>query len=113
MHLMTKEAFDIYLAALKPDGILIADLDLWNFELSPLLRGLSQKFDLPAASFDSPSMLEECEFGISWVLYTRDDGFWKVKRVLKNRSDWPDHGENTLLWTDKSTNLLSVLRWGR
>ncbi|HXY58477.1 MAG TPA: hypothetical protein VEH76_07840 [Methylocystis sp.] len=113
MHLMTKEAFDIYLAALKPDGILIADLDLWNFELSPLLRGLSQKFNLPAGWFDSPSMLQECDFGISWVLYTRDEGFWKVKRVMKNRSDWPDHGENTILWTDKSTNLLSVLRWGR
>jgi hypothetical protein len=113
MHLMTKESFDIYLSALKPDGILAVDLDLWNFELSPLHRGLSQLFNLPAGWFDSPDMIEDCEDGISWVLYTRDSDFWKIKRVAKNRSDWPDHSNRTIVWTDKNTNLVSVMRWTR
>ncbi len=111
MHLMTKEAYQIYLSALKPDGILAVDLDLWNFELAPLHRGLSQTFNLPAAWFDTPDMVEGCDGGISWVLYTRDQDFWRVKRVAKNRSDWEDHSDKTIVWTDKNTNLLSVMVW--
>jgi hypothetical protein len=111
MHLMTKEAYEIYLSALKPDGILAVDLDLWNFELSPLHRGFSQTFDLPVGWFSTPDMVEGCDDGISWTLYTRDEGFWKVKRVAKNRSDWPDHSDRTIVWTDKNTNLLSVMCW--
>jgi hypothetical protein len=111
MHLMTKEAYEIYLSALKPDGILAVDLDLWNFELAPLHRGLSETFSLPVGWFDTPDMVEECEGGISWALYTRDEGFWKIKRVAKNRSDWADHSNRTIVWTDKNTNLLSVMDW--
>jgi hypothetical protein len=111
MHLMTKEAFEIYLSALKPDGILAVDLDLWNFELSPLHRGFSQTFDLPVGWFYTPVMVDDCGDGVSWTLYTRDEGFWKIKRVAKNRSDWPDHSARTIVWTDKNTNLLSVICW--
>jgi hypothetical protein len=111
MHLMTKEAYEIYLSALKPDGILAVDLDLWNFELSPLHRGFSQTFNLPVGWFYTPVMVEDCADGVSWTLYTRDEGFWKIKRVAKNRSDWKDHSERTIVWTDKNTNLLSVICW--
>jgi hypothetical protein len=111
MHLMTKEAYDIYLSVLKPDGILAVDLDLWNFELSPLHRGLAQTHDLQVGWFDTPDMVDGCDGGISWALYTRDQGFWKIKRVAKNRSDWPDHSTRTIVWTDKNTNLLSVICW--
>jgi hypothetical protein len=111
MHLMTKEAYEIYLSALKPDGILAVDLDLWNFELSPLHRGFSQTFNLPVGWFSTPDMVDGCDDGISWTLYTRDEGFWKIKRVAKNRSDWPDRSERTIVWTDKNTNLLSVMCW--
>ncbi len=113
MHLMTKEAFDIYLSALKPDGVLAVDLDLFNFDLSPLLRGFAQVFDIPVGWFDTPQMIDGCEDGVSWTLYTRDAGFWKIKRVAKNRSDWRDHSTHTILWTDKTSNLLSVMCWAR
>ena len=111
MHLMTKEAYEIYLSALKPDGILAVDLDLWNFELSPLHRGFSQTFNLPVGWFSTPDMVDDCDDGISWTLYTRDEGFWKIKRVARNCSDWPDRSDRTIVWTDKNTNLLSVMCW--
>jgi SAM-dependent methyltransferase len=109
IHLVTKEAFEIYLSLLKPDGILLIDLDLDNFELSPLHRGMSKHFNLPAAWFDTPSMVQECEGGVSWAIYTRDEGFWNVKRVAMNRSAWPDRGSHTVMWTDQYSNLFSVI----
>jgi hypothetical protein len=68
-------------------------------------------FNLPVGWFSTPDMIEGCEDGISWTLYTRDEGFWKIKRVAKNRSDWPDRSDQTIVWTDKNTNLLSVMCW--
>jgi hypothetical protein len=58
-------------------------------------------------------MVDDCDDGGSWALYTRDEGFWKIKRVAKNRSDWPDRSARTILWTDKNTNLLGVLCWSQ
>ncbi len=109
IHLVTKEAFEIYLSMLKPDGILLVDLDLDNFELAPLHRGLSEHFNLPAAWFDTPSMLADCREGVSWAVYTRDEGFWKIKRVANNRAPWPDRADTKVLWTDQHSNLLALL----
>jgi hypothetical protein len=109
IHLVTKEAFEIYLSLLKPDGILLIDLDLDNFELSPLHRGMSQHFNLPAAWFDTPSMVEDCIGGVSWAIYTRDEGFWNVKRVAMSRAPWPDRGSRTVMWTDQYSNIFSLI----
>lgn len=81
MHLITKEAYEIYLSPPKPDGILAIDLDVDNFELAPVHRGFSQTFNLPVGWFDSDEMVDDCDDGVSWALYTRDQAFWKIKRV--------------------------------
>lgn len=109
IHLVTKEAFDIYLAMLKPDGILLIDLDLDNFELSPLHRGLSEHFNLPVSWFDTPEMVDDCEDGVSWAVYTKDEGFWKIKRVAASRAPWPDGLQTKVLWTDQYSNLFGLL----
>ncbi len=111
IHLITKEAFDIYLSVLKPDGILLVDLDLDTFELAPLHRGLSAALNMPAGWFNTLRMVSDCADGVSWAVYTRDEGFWKIKRVANNRSPWPDRAEHSVLWTDKSSNLLKVLKF--
>ena len=54
-------------------------------------------------------MVPECVEGVSWAVYTRDEGFWKIKRVARNIAPWPDNAETTVLWTDQHSNLFSVL----
>ena len=112
IHLVTREAFELYLRRLKPNGILAIDLDLDNFDLSPLHRGLSQALDLPVAWFDTPDHVDDCDDGVSWALYTRDKGFFDVPEVARARSPWPDNAATTILWTDNYSNLLDVISWG-
>ena len=111
IHLVTREAFELYLRRLKPDGVLAVNLDLDNFDLSPLHRGLSQALDLPVAWFDTPAHVEDCDDGVSWALYTRDKGFFDVPQVARARSPWPDASTTTVLWTDNYSNLLDVIDW--
>ena len=54
MHLMTQEAFDIYLKHIEPDGIIAINFELDTFELAPLHRGLAAKFGLDVRWFETP-----------------------------------------------------------
>ena len=111
MHLLTKESFEMYLSALKANGIFAFDTASWIADFSPLHRGLSETLNIAAGLFNTVNMVDDCDDSVDWVLYTRDEAFWKIKRVAKNRSDWSDHSDRKVVWTDKNTNLLSVITW--
>ena len=110
MHLMTREAFAVYLEHLAPDGILGINFELDTFEMSPLHRGLAAEFKLGVNWFETPPA-ENCDNPVSWALYTKDDAFWKTPAVAKAISPWRDRGDSKLLWTDSSSNLMSIINW--
>jgi hypothetical protein len=111
MHLMTQEAFEVYLAHLAPDGVLAINFELDTFEMAPLHRGMARRFGLDVRWFETPES-EECEQPISWALYSRDKGFFETPDVKREISEWRDKGRAEIVWTDKSSNLMSILNWG-
>lgn len=112
MHLMTKEAFEIYLAHMAPNGILAINFELDTFEMAPLHRGMAQAFGLEVRWFET-KMRPGCEDVISWALYTKDKALFHVPAVREAISPWRDKGRDAIVWTDKSSNLMSILNWGR
>ncbi len=109
MHLMTQEAYEVYLSMLTPKGVLAVDLDLDNFDLSPVHRGLSASLSLPVGWFDTPSMVDDCDDGVSWALYSRDADFWSAPEVKSSLAPWPDNSKRQIIWTDQRSNLFSVM----
>ena len=73
MHLMTKEAFDIYLGHLAENGILAVNFELDTFEMAPLHRGMARKFATTVRWFETKEG-EGCDGAISWALYTQGQG---------------------------------------
>lgn len=112
MHLMTREAFEIYSAHLATNGVLAINFELDTFEMAPLHRGMARRSGFDVRWFETPAS-EGCEQPISWALYSRDSGFFEAPQVRKEISQWRDNGESELVWTDKSSNLMSILNWGR
>ncbi len=111
MHLMTKEAFDIYLGRLNPDGILVANFEVERFDPSPLFRGLGAAFNLKSAWFES-TLLPGCqEEAVSWALYARQNAFFEDAEVKARISPWWDRKDTKLLWTDQTSNLFSIINW--
>lgn len=108
MHLMTKEAFETYLAHLSPNGILAINFDLDTFEMAPLHRGMARAFGLNARWFETPKG-PDCEAPISWALYTRDPAFFTLPEVVRAVTAWRDNGQAEIVWTDRSSNLMSIL----
>lgn len=111
LHLMTKEAFDIYLKHLAPDGILAINFEIDVFGLAPLHRGLSRAFDLSVGWFETPRASDDCDDTVSWALYARDAALFETPEIKPGLSPWRDDGTSTLLWTDANANLLSIVNW--
>jgi hypothetical protein len=110
MHLMTREAFDVYLSHLAPDGILAINFELDTFEIAPLHRGLAAASNLDVRWVET-AVEGDCDDPISWALYTRDKGFWEVPEIKASLSPWRDGSSAQLLWTDRNSNLMSILPW--
>jgi hypothetical protein len=108
VHLVTKEAFSIYLKHLAPGGILGANISTRYLDLVPVMWQLSKYYHLTMVviptegdgKIASPSL---------WVSMSRTSS--KFRRPLSPRvsSHWmaiPD----IRLWTDDFSNLFQILR---
>lgn len=111
LHLMTAEAFDIYLKHLAPDGILAINFEIDVFGLAPLHRGLARRSGLEVHWFETPDEAEDCDFTVSWALYSRDHDFFTAPGVSPGISSWRDGKDTELVWTDASANLMSIINW--
>ena len=108
VHLMTKEAFEIYLRHLKNDGFLIVTSHPGYLNASSLFRGLAKELGLTVKWFSSP---DDCESDVGFAVFTRDEKFLLQENVKKRISQWPDNGSRTVLWTDQSSSLMSLMVW--
>jgi hypothetical protein len=108
VHLMTKEAFEIYLRHLKNDGFLVVTSHPGYLNASSLFRGLAKELGLTVKWFSSP---DDCESEVGFAVFTRDEKFFLQENVKKRISQWPDNSSRTVLWTDQSSSLMSLMVW--
>jgi hypothetical protein len=113
MHLMTKQAFQIYFGHLAENGILAVNFELDTFEVAPLHRGMAKAFGVNVGWFETRQDEDQCIAPISWALYTRDPDFFGARIVRKAVSPWRDDAKSELVWTDQDNNLMSIINWGR
>ena len=113
VHLLTREAIDLYLSKLKSDGILAMHISNRHLELEPVLGDLAQDRELTCyAQFDGQTEGIPGKFGSNWVVMARQnadlgsvptDGRWQPCATS------PDPEED--VWTDDFSNLLSTFVW--
>jgi hypothetical protein len=113
MHLMTKQAFQIYLGHLGENGILAVNFELDTFEVAPLHRGMAREFGIDVGWFETRQDDHACQGPISWAVYTRDPEFLGAPIVRKAVSPWRDMAKSELIWTDQDSNLMSIVNWHR
>lgn len=109
LHLLTKEAFAVYLGHLQPDGIIAVHVSNRYFDLYLEVYRLADRFDLDAA------LIQDHGDGIQsydslWMLVTRNRSFLELPAISSRTTPRPPIPANLPAWTDDFSNLLQVLK---
>jgi hypothetical protein len=107
VHLITKEAMDIYRQHLRPGGIIAFHVSNLFLKLEPVVQLLAQDAGMQAVHVRNLRKGPESE--AAWVLLSTDRGLVGDARLQERASPIiPIPG--LALWTDASNNLLQILR---
>jgi hypothetical protein len=109
-HLLTLEAFELYLKHLKdPQGYLAVHVSSVHLDLIPVIKAAAEKFKLNGAIIEIPADGTPATSGSTWVLLTRQaNPFINLDVALPlgdGRGAVP-----AVTWTDDFSSLLDVLR---
>jgi hypothetical protein len=113
VHLMTRDAMQLYLNKLEPGGLLVYHISNLHLDLGPVVGNIAASLKLPARRFNDKASDEDSD-----ETYGRDASDWIV--IARNKNDlaaikrddrWqallPSPGKG--IWTDDYSNLLSAL----
>ncbi len=109
VHLVTKEAFDIYLQNLAPDGVIAANISTRYVDLIPVMWKLAQYYRLSMVVISTPAE-GKVTFSSIWVLLSRSPT--ELQRPAIAERAYPMDGYTTKvpLWTDDFSNLFQILK---
>jgi hypothetical protein len=116
IHLITREAFELYLDKLAPGGMLALNVSNLHVELKTVLGNIAKDLKLAVRARDDQQLTEAEEnrgwLASQWAVLTRTTA---DLGTLATDPRWvlPDIRPGTSVWTDDFNNLLSVLSWRR
>ncbi|WP_168442521.1 polyamine aminopropyltransferase [Pontiella desulfatans] len=102
VHIITKEAFGLYLELLEEDGLIAIHISNRYLDLAPVLKAAAGHYGLYSSLITTPKKGFSSQ--TTWVLMGRSE------RLVEKISPSGIGGEVSRLWTDDFSNLFSVLR---
>jgi len=109
MHLLTKEAFDLYLEHLASDGIIAANISNRHIDLLPVFWQVAKFHDLNIVMVNhdgSPNGGRASD----WLLLARDPALLEMPAIQAEAADLNNYSTNVQLWTDDYSNLFQILK---
>jgi spermidine synthase len=110
VHLLTKEAFEIYLKQIKPNGIIAVHISNRYLDLRPVVEKLAEHFGMDVVSISDDNEPEWWIYATTWMILSKDKKFMSTPAIM-DAADAPEpQTKTTQLWTDDFTNLYSILK---
>jgi hypothetical protein len=109
LHLLTREAFEIYLKLLKPNGIMAINVSNRYFNLPLEVYRLADAFDLGTALIENSGDAIQ-SYDSVWMLLTRDRDFLNLPAITAVSQPRPAIPAGLRVWTDDYSNLVQVLK---
>lgn len=108
VHLLTEQAFDIYRRHLAPDGVIATNISNRHVDLRPVLLGAGASQGLEFAWVQGFPDTYQGYLQSDWVILAPRT-FLDRQQVAAAAGRWD--GRRSILWTDDSNNLFSLLRF--
>lgn len=110
VHLLTKEAFDLYRKNIVPnDSIIAVHISTTYVNLSPVIKVLAHQFHMSAAIITTPS--KGPDLAVSrWALLTNNPELLQTNEIKSSQQDMTKI-KDVQLWTDNYSNLFQLLNY--
>jgi len=109
VHLLTKEAFGLYLQHLTPDGILAANITNRYLDPQPILWQLAKYYGLHMVRIDYGGKLST-GYPSFWILLARNPALLDIPAIQERAVDLNGYSTNLKMWTDDYSNLFQILK---
>jgi len=109
VHLLTREALELYARHLSPNGIIAVHISNRFLDLKPVLANIAAATGLTAVLIDDSPEGNTASWATDWVLLARDPHAL-ANPIIAKRAEPLEPVPQFSLWTDRFNNLLDVLK---
>lgn len=110
LHLLTKEALELYFRHLKPAGVLAVHISNRYLELGPVIQGAAHALGKNILLIDTDDEQNGIGFGATWVLLADPGDALHEPTWQDAASDFPVNARAPRVWTDDYSNLWHVVK---
>jgi len=119
VHLVTREAFELYLSKLAPGGIIVVNISNYYMDMRPVLGAISLRLGLVGFARDddgpaSPKQYLQDKRPSTWVVMARGRDELEPLPIDTRWRPLVPRGEEerimSYLWTDDRSNMLRIVR---
>jgi SAM-dependent methyltransferase len=112
-HLLTREAFALYVASLQaPDGVLAINASNRDLDLPRVVWRQARELGLHGVTIDTPADPDGESWHSLWILLSRDPAAFDDPGIAVLATAAPADTADFPLWTDDHSSLLPLLRTG-
>ncbi len=109
VHLVTKEAFALYLEHLASDGVIAAHITNLHLDLQPVFWQLAKFYGLSIVRVNYEGDTNG-GYASHWILLARDPALLRIPAIQERAVDLDGYSTNIQLWTDDYSNLFQILK---
>ena len=109
VHLLTRQAFDLYFRHLKPDGVLAVHISNKYLDLEPVVAAAAAWFNKEAVMINNSDDHQKGVYAASWILIGSRGGF-QGQHQIETAGTVLAPAKNGGLWTDDYSSLLKILK---
>ncbi len=112
VHLLTKEAFELYLKQIKPGGVLAVHISNRYLDLKPVVEKLAAHYGLHVATISDDDSSDWWVYATTWMLVTANKDFLEKGRIREAaaKEEPSKKTEKLPLWTDDFASVYSIMK---
>lgn len=109
VHLLTREAFAVYLEHLKSDGVLALHVSNRYLDLAPVVKKNADYFELATAAIKTQGD-DHGTWASHWILASRSPDFFSTSMIAARMEADGGDERKVRMWTDDYSNLFQILK---
>ncbi len=110
IHLLTREAYQVYLKHLKPSGVLAVHISNRYLNLAPVVAQAMQDIGWHGVIVDDDGSSQPYYSGSTWTVLARDESFFHDRNFQAPEISPLEPQPGFRAWTDDFSNIIKILK---